>query len=173
MSWFFQNESEPVVAIIDKNENQLFTTVGLMSIQVNPSTKFSEHTLENGRVVTDNAIKNQTLISLTLTLDPNDYTDVYKDIMAIYEARETITIVSRVDIYPSMYIESPPHEESPSKSNTIDIILNLREQQIVETNTETLSTKDVASPSDASTVQSGQKITTQKNISTLKSLFGG
>lgn len=172
MSWLFQNESEPVVAIIDENENQLFTTVGLMSLQINPSKSFSEHTLENGQVVTDNVINNRTMISVQLILDPSDYTDVYNDIRSVYESSTPISIISRVDIYTSMYIQSMPHEETPDKSNTVTIILDLIEQQIVETTTETLSASDVASPSDTSTAQSGQKATTESKTTLLDSIFG-
>ena len=72
-----QNQAEPVTALFDSNGDQLFPTVGLLSVAVSPSNTFSQHTLENGAVTSDNKIKNQDRITIQADLDPDDYIEVY------------------------------------------------------------------------------------------------
>lgn len=170
MSWFFNNETERKAAIYDNKGNQLFETVGLISIQINPTKSYSEQKLENGKVVTENVINNRTIININIILDANDYLDVYKEIKAAYDADTEFSIQTRVDTYDSFYIDSMPHEESGDIANTIAINLSFIEQQIADTNTEALSTSDVAEPSDASTTESGQKSTTEPTPTVLDSV---
>jgi len=157
MTWFFGNESEPVTAFLDSDGNQILETVGIISAQVNPTKTFSNHKLENGQVVSDNVINNQKIINIGLILNPDDYLDVYKEIVALYEANTSFTIQTRVDTYDNMYIDGMPHDEDSTIANTIAINLNFIEQQISASTTGTLSVSDVAAPSDSSTSQAGQK----------------
>lgn len=172
MTWFWGNDSEPVIAVLDEEGEQLFETVSLMAVQVNPSKTFSNHTLENGQVVADNVIDNQDRINLQLILDPGDYVDVFAEIQTLYDAVTPISVQTRVETYTSLYMEAMPHDETPSIANTIAININLVEQQIVSSTSQTLTESDVSNSADASTVKSGQKTSTE-STTVLQDLFGG
>lgn len=151
MTFFWGNESEPVTAILDENGEQLFETAKLLSVQVSESKQFSSHTLENGKVVSDNVIENQDRINLQIVLDPDDYTNVFTEIQTLFDSVTSLSIQTRVDTYESLYIEAMPHDEGPSIANTVAININLIEQQIVSSTTQVLTESDVENSSDSST----------------------
>lgn len=171
MTWFWANESEPVIAILDEDGEQLFETVSILDVSVGESKTYSNHTLENGEVATDNAITNQNRINLQLVLDPDDYIEVFSEIKTLFNDNAVFSIQTRVDTYENMYIEAMPHEEGPSMANTVAINLSLVEQQISSTTSQELSASDVSSTADQSTVKSGQKTSTE-STTVLDSLFG-
>lgn len=159
-----------VIAIIDEDGNQLFTTAVNIGASVTPSKTFARHTLENKQVVIDDQFDNPTSLSLRFILDPNDYVNVYKEIKAAYSAVTNFTIQTKVDVYQNMYIESLPHEEDPSMFNTIAMTIELTEQLIIAPEVSILTTNDVSNPGDSDTVDSGQKSNTEDDGTVLQRL---
>ena len=76
MAFFFQNESEPVVAILDEDGNQIFETIGILGLSAKPSNKYAEHPLEDGTIISDHKIVQQHRINVKVVLNPDDYVDV-------------------------------------------------------------------------------------------------
>ena len=77
MAFFFQNEGEPVVAILDEDGNQIFGTIGILSLSAKPSNKYAEHPLEDGTIISDHKIVQQQRMNVQAVLNPDDYIDVY------------------------------------------------------------------------------------------------
>ena len=155
---FFDNEKEPVTALFDENGNQLFETVGILELSASPSNTYAEHTLEDGRVVVDNKIINRVPITVAAILSPDDFKAVYAKIKEADKNNTTFTIQTRVDTFYNMYIDSYPWSESSAIANTIAININFIEQQFVEVKTTTLPPEKVKNPSDADSVNSGEKL---------------
>ena len=167
-----QNESEPVTALFDEDGEQLFPTVGLLSVAVSPSNTFSQHTLENGTVTSDNKIKNQNRITVQAVLDPDDYVEVYQKIKSADDNDTIFTIQTRVDTYDNMYIESRPYEESGKMSNTMAVTLNFIEQQFTGVKTGKLPATKVKNVADQDVQNSGTKLPGDDSSTLYNWIFG-
>lgn len=161
-----------VTAILDENGNQLFTTAVILKASTTPSTTYAQHVLEDGSVVSDNAVENQTRISMALILDSNDYQQVYKAIKNAKENRTKLTVQTRVDSYPNMYIEAMPSEESAGLFDTVQVIIDFIEQQFGSVVIEQLSADDVANPADVDTVDRGEQLPKEDTETTLQKIAG-
>lgn len=171
MPIFFENEKEPVTALFDEDGNQLFETVGILEMSTSPSNTFAEHTLEDGRVVIDNKIINRVPISVSAILSPEDFKQVYARIKEADKNNTKFTIQNRVDTFNDMYIESYPYSESAAIANTIAIVINFIEQQLVEVKVTSLPPSKVNNQADADTVDSGEKLPNTETSTTLLDLL--
>jgi hypothetical protein len=167
MPIFFENEKEPVTALFDEDGNQLLESVGILEMSTSPSNTYAEHTLEDGKVIIDNKIINRVQISVTAILSPDDFKQAYAKIKEADTNNTKFTIQNRVDTFSSMYIDSYPYNENAAIANTIAITINFTEQQIVEVKVENLPPAKVKNPSDADTVDSGQKLPKEESTALL------
>lgn len=167
MADFFENDSKPVTALFDEDGNQLFETVVILEMSTAPSNTFSEHTLEDGTVVSDNKIENQTRIGVAAIFNPEDFKEAYAKLKEADKNNVKFTIQNRVDTYTSMYIKSFPYSESSRISNTIAININFIEQQFVKVKTGSLPPSKVKNPADANSVNSGTKLPVETPSTTL------
>lgn len=165
--FFDQNESQPVTALFDEDGNQVFETAGILTLALSQSSKFAEHTLEDGTVVSDNKIKLQKRVSVSVVLDSEDYVEVYQKLKEADDNSTRFTIQTRVDSYDNMYIESLPYDESSKMAGTIAINIGFVEQQFVGVKVTTLPAQKVKAPQNADTVDSGTKLP-QTNETTLQ-----
>lgn len=166
------NSDVPVSAILDADGNQLFTTLGIMSLSCSSSKSYAQHELENGENMTDHAIDLQDRVNVTVILSPDDYIAVYREIKNLFNERTNFTIQSRVEIYTNMFLETMPHDESAAMVNTVALQLPFVKQKIGKTEFKTLPPQQVANQSDADTVDSGNK-QPQEARTVLTKLFGG
>lgn len=171
LSYFVGGSNEPVTALFDKDGNQLFETVGILEMSTAPSNTFSEHTLEDGTVVSDNKIKNQTRITVSAIFNSEDYQEVYAKLKEADEKNVAFTIQNRVDTFTSMYIESYPYSESSRIANTIAININFVEQRFGKIKTEALPESKVAKPADADKVDTGPKLPKAVKTTTLQNIL--
>lgn len=172
MGWFFNNATTPVSALLDSAGNQILETSGIMTIQVNLSKSYSEHTLENRQVVTDNVTDNQNLINITIILDGSNYRSEYEKIKTLFDEETNFTVQTKLDTYDNMYIRAMPRDEGPNMMGTVALSFDMVEQQIVGSSTSTLSDEEVAAVADQATVDAGQK-TTSETTTVLDDLFSG
>lgn len=173
LSFFSDNSSEPVTALFDEEGNQLFETVVILDMSTSPSNTFAEHTLEDGTVVSDNKIKNQTRVSVTAILNPDDFKDAYAKLKEADKNSVKFTIQNRVDSFDSMYIESYPYSESSKMANTIAININFIEQKFVGVKVDNLPPEKVSNQADADTVDSGTKLPQEGSTTLLDILKSG
>lgn len=175
MAFFEQNEDEPVTALFDEDGNQIFETIGILSLSVGQTSVFAEHTLEDGTVVSDNKIILQGRVNGQVVLDSADYVEVYKKLKDAYINTVRFTVQTRVDSYDNMYLESLPYEESSKISGTIAMAISFVEQQFVEVKTGTLPPAKVKAPQNADTVDSGTKLpqSNQTTLQKISSSLGG
>lgn len=173
MAVVFDNAVEPVTALFDEQGNQLFESVAILEMSTAPSNTFAEHTLEDGTVVTDNKIENQTRINVTAIFNPEDYKDAYARLKEASKNSVKFTIQNRVDSFDSMYIESYPYSESSKIANTIAININFVEQKFVGVKVTNLPPSKVNNQADADTVDSGTKLPQSSSTTLLDILTSG
>lgn len=173
LEFFSGGSSEPVTALFDKDGNQLFETVVILEMSTSPSNTFAQHTLEDGTVVSDNKIKNQTQVTVTAIFNPDDFKEAYAKLKEADKNNVEFTIQNRVDTYKSMYIESYPYSESSKMANTIAININFIEQQFTSVKVDTLPPEKVNKPADADTVNSGTQLPKSSSTTLLDILQSG
>lgn len=173
LSFSSDNSAEPVTALFDSDGNQLFETVVILEMSTSPTNTFAEHTLEDGTVVSDNKIKNQTRVNVTAILSPDDFKESYAKIKAADNNNTKFTIQNRVDTFDSMYIEAYPYNESARMANTIAISISFIEQKFADVKTGGLPTRKVNNAADADPVDSGTKLPQEKTTTLFDILKSG
>ena len=166
------NASADVVAIFDKNFNQVFENARPIKAMVNEDSKVMEHPIETGSVITDRQVFLPVAIELSMILTPDSYRDTYQQIKQLWRRGEILTVQTRTDTYFNMLIQKPPHDEDPELFDVIALALSLKEAQFVTAQYGTLPASKVANKTDASTVQKGQQNTTDDNPSILYGWWG-
>ncbi len=161
-----------VTAIFDDKGKRLFETAIITKVTIAPSKTFATHILEDGETVSDNAIQNQTRISMALVLDSNDFKETYKNIKSAFNKTTKLTIQTKADTFVKMYIEAFPHEESPDILDTIIISIDFIEQKTSEAKTRRLSQSDVARAENADTKNRGEQLAKNDNKTTLQKIMG-
>lgn len=161
-----------VTAILDESGNQLFDTAKILKLSVAPTNTYAQHIIEDGSVVADNKIRNQTRISATLILDGSDYQEVYKSIQNASDDNTKLSIQTRTAIYNNMYIEAYPSEESAAIFDTVSMIIDFEEQRIGTVVTEQLAVSDVANPADADTTNRGEQLPKEDTRTTAQKIAG-
>jgi sulfur carrier protein ThiS len=173
MAFFFDNATEPVTALFDEEGTQLFETVVILEMSAAPSNTFAEHTLEDGTVVSDNKIKNQTRIGVTAIFNPDDFKEAYAKLKEADNNNVKFTVQNRVDTYTSMYIESYPYSESAKIANTIAVNINFVEQKFTGVKVDTLPESKVNNEADADTADTGTKLPQASSTTLLDLLKSG
>lgn len=153
-----------VVGIFDADFQQLVPDGRPIKATVKPATKFMEHPLEDGSTIVDHRVFLPIEIELTMVLQgPQESAAVYQRVREIFRQAETITVQTKTGSYPSMAIESMPHDETPEVFDAVPLVLKLREAQFVAAQFQALPPKSVAAGADgkgrrnASTVKRGEQ----------------
>ncbi len=157
-----------VLGVFDQGFSSLFFGAKYMSVDVNPTKKVMEHPIEDGSNITDFAIKNPDEIKLDIVLSPFLYQQTYQDIKALYDNNTLITVVTKVDQYSNMIVSAIPYKQDGSIINTIAISIMLKKVNIVSAQYGQLPPRAVKKPSDATTVDGGEKAS--EDISGAKAL---
>lgn len=121
-----------VLAVLDKDLNQVFPGVRPIKAQIKEESKPMEHPVETGALVTDHRVILPTDMELSTYVVAEEYREVYRQVKDIYLRGDLLTVQTRVDSYPSMIIVSIPHEESGEIQDGITLILQLREVKFVD-----------------------------------------
>ncbi len=146
-----------VVAIYNAAGVQLFAEARPMKASVRESAKVFEHPIETGSTITDDRVIMPVEIELPLLLASEDYRNVYGQIRRTFIRGDLLIIATRSGAYRDMLISEMPHEEDADKFDALGLTLKLKEAQFVEPQYANLTPKQVAQPSNASTVEKGDQ----------------
>lgn len=149
----FPNASLDAVAVFNSAFQQVFANARPLRARVRPTSKLMDHTVEIGQINSDYKITNPIEIELPVVVSSLYYRDVYSQIIQLYNDSELLTVQTRASNYPNMVIAAPPHEEDPDKYDVITINLQLREIQLVTSDTNYAP----ASPPDQNTQSLGEQ----------------
>ncbi len=162
-----------VTAILDENGEQIFSTARILKASTTPTNTYAQHPLEDGTVISDNKIRNQTRINMSVILDSNDYPETYKSIKEASNNSTRFIIQTRVDNYDNMYIEAYPNEESADIYDTIGISIDFIEQFFGTVETAELASSDVANQSDTDTNNRGEQLPAEVNTTLAQDIASG
>jgi len=119
--------SQDVVAIFDSNGNQLFPDARPMKASLAPKAKLMSHPVETGVTLTDYRVLEPREISLSMTLLPTEYADIYATIEQQYNAGTVVSVQLNTGLYQNFVLQEMPHDEAPEIFDTIKITLKLKE----------------------------------------------
>jgi hypothetical protein len=153
-------QSQDVVGVFDSNGNELFPNARAIRALVNPPARAMKHPLETGASVTDHIVFDPIQIELGVILDPVDYQDTYQQILNLFKAPQTVTILTKTSSYQNMLMTAPPYDEVPEMFDTIAVAMKFEEAIFVQAQYAQLPATSVAKKSNASTVKTGQQTAT-------------
>lgn len=171
--FLFNNEKIPVTAILDQGGNQLFSTLGIMSVSAVSAKQYATHTLEDGSIEADHSYDLQDRLNLSVIFDRDDYIAAYKEMKSLFRASTKFTIQTRVETYSDMYIESIPHEETPGMADTISMNISFIEQMFTKVEITTLPESKVSNPANSDSQPRGDNTGEVQDGTLLQRVLGG
>jgi hypothetical protein len=120
-----------VVAVLDKDLNQLFPGVRALKATIKEESKPMEHPLETGALVTDHRIILPVEIELSAMVTAEDYREVFHQVKDVFLRGDLVTVQTRTDSYTSMLLAAMPHEESGDIQDGITLAITLKEARFV------------------------------------------
>ncbi len=136
---------------------QRFSGARPIKATVAESAKLMTHPIENGEVITDHRIILPVAISLAVILRSFDYRSTYAAIREAFRATQQFSIQTKTTTYTNMYLRDIPHEEDPTRFDTVTMILEFIEAQFFNVQVQALAESDVVNNSDSSTVNRGEQ----------------
>ena len=149
--------SQDVVAVLDKDFQQVFDDARPMKLTVDESAKVMEHPIETGATVVDHRIIEPVNIEISMILSSEEYADVYQQVKQIWKNADLLNVQTRTDNYPSMMIAKIPHEESPDMIDGVTLAIALREVKFVDVTFTTRKIPVNASPKNSKTKDRGEQ----------------
>lgn len=150
-----------VGVFVNKGEEQLFTDARSMRVAINRSSKTMQHPLEDGSSVIDHRVIMPIEGQLLLILGGDQYRDLYSVIKGYFTSGELLTIQTRADSYPNMFISDMPHEETPEMMDAVQMVLRVQEAVFFKKQLQTIAPRSTRS---ASTTRRGEQAGRQSSV---------
>lgn len=145
-----------IVGIFDNDTfEQLWVTARPMKASMTLNQKIMDHPIETGAIVSDFAIVLPVEIELPLLLTGQDYQQTYQEITQYILNQTLVYVALKVGGSMNMLIESISHDETPDVFDAAQVVIKLREIQLITVQYQALAASNVATPTDQSTVNSG------------------
>ncbi len=141
-----------VVGVFDDDFNQLFPGARPLKASVKDDATFFKHPLEDSSNRTDHIIFSPIEVSMTLVVAGVDYESVYQQISQAFRSQTQLIVLTKVEAYDNMYIQSMPHEQTPGNFDAIVMVLGLVETKIAVT----VAVFQPTEEADTNTVDRGQ-----------------
>lgn len=106
--------------------------VSYMSADINISSDLCDHPVENGEVVTDNAILNPLSAKIIISMPTALYTRIYKEIEDYYTAKKYILVQTKFGLHRNFVITAMPYRLDVGSVDRAQIELSLRQVMVVE-----------------------------------------
>ncbi|CAH6851362.1 hypothetical protein EDB29_1011102 [Vibrio crassostreae] len=141
--------------IFNEDGEQVLGGLNIISVKTDPSNQYPTHTLENGLDVMDHKFANQTVLILSVVLEPRNYVNTFAELKLLSNSSTKLTVQTKVDTHTSMYVKAYPYEESAKAFDTVRMTIELIEQITSDSNSGELNQDDVANSADSDTVDRG------------------
>lgn len=125
----------------------------IMDANVREDSRFCEHPIESGAIITDHKVFNPVEIDITLVMPSYDIFRITKEMEQLYKNSELLIIKTKHKFYTNMVLQSVPHFEEAKNVYRVPYKLHFKQALIVKpqmTNRESTS-----NPSDSNTQKIG------------------
>lgn len=150
-----------VVAVLDKDLNQVFPEARPIKAAIMEDSKQMEHPLETGSLVADHRIILPVEITLTCVLVTEEYRQTYRQIKDIFIRGDVLTVQTRSNSYPSMIVQQMPHDEPPEMQDGLMMVVKLKEARFVAAQFTDTKPIAAANPKNGGTVKRGEQKPTE------------
>ena len=150
------SSAQDVVGVFNSDGDQLFDGARAIRALVNPVARLMKQPLETGASIVDHIVFDPIQIQLSVILDAADPNDTYQQILNVFTAAQSVTVLTKTSSYPNMVIVGPPYDEVPEMSDTIAVGLKLEQANFVTAQYAALPASMVAKPSNASRPKRGK-----------------
>lgn len=121
----------PVPYLSDINGYNMFG-ISYMGAEVNIGSDLCDHPLENGEVITDNAIINPIEAKVSIVMPTAFYTRIYKEIEDYFINKKYIMLQTKLGLYRNLVISQMPYKMERETIDRPQIDLTLRQIMVVE-----------------------------------------
>ena len=150
------SKATDLVEVLNEELIQVFEGAYITKASITEESKVMSHPVETGATIVDDIVLQPMVITLTVTLNPNNYRSIYQEIKQAYLSRTLLTVQTKSDSYTSMVIEKIPHDEEPNVFDTITLTISLKEVTFVDTQYEEFKLSKVKKPSSSSVKKIGE-----------------
>lgn len=176
MSLFNSTSAQDLVCILDNdNLQQIFTATSPIRVSVRESKKATQFAVEDGSERSDHVVTAATEISFDLFIRDEWARNGYEEIRQAWRENRLVTVQTSVSSYPDMLILDIPHDETQEGGGSIRIPVRMQEWRTYEPQYGELPPAKVKNKNQSSTVQAGQKQTSETSEATRRRgsvLFG-
>lgn len=155
-----------VVGVFNADFRQVLAGLNIIKATMDQTAKVFEHPIETGSTINDHKIINPTEIELTCILSGSQYRNVYQEVNQLFRSEQLLTVQTRTGSYPNMTISKMPHEESGDIAQGIFITISFKEAFLFKAQFGVLSLSDVRDPSQSSTVNRGEQLSSTPSAQT-------
>lgn len=113
---------------------------------VKTSSQLTKYTLEDGTIVADNKIENQTEVNVKLGICDVEYLQIYKRIEDARVKGTEFVIATNGGYYQNMYLVECSYEVNSKRLYGIEANLRFIEQQFTKVKTDQITNKDTQFP---------------------------
>lgn len=149
------SKTTDLVAVLNENLNQVFEGAYITTANIAEESQVMSHAVETGATIVDEIVLQPISITLSVTLNPNNYRSIYQEIKQAYLSRALLIVQTKSDSYSSMVIEKIPHDEEPNVFDTITLTISLKEVKFVDTQYEEFKLAKVKKPNNTSAKKRG------------------
>lgn len=176
MSIFNATRAQDLVCILDNDDfQQLFTATSPIRVSVRETKKATQFAVEDGTQRSDHVVVDAVEISFDLFINDESARNGYEEIRQAWRENRLVTVQTSVSSYPNMLILEIPHDETQDAGGSIRIPVRLQEWRTYEPQYGELPPAKVKNKNQSSTVQAGQKQTSETSEATRRRssvLFG-
>ena len=149
-----------LVAILDNdNLQQLFVASSPLRVSVRESKKATQFAVEDGTTRSDHVTVDAIEISFDLFLSDENARNGYEEIRQAWRENRLVTVQTKISSYPDMLILEIPHDETVEGGGSIRVPIRMQEWRTYEPQFGALPPQKVKKAEQSSTVQAGQKQT--------------
>lgn len=156
-----------LVAILDNETlQQIFRASSPMRVSVRESKVASKFAAEDGTEKSEHVYTNATEISMDLFIDDEQSRNGYEEIRQAWLENRLVTVQTRVSSYQNMLILDMPHDETTDTNGAIVMPIRMQEWRTYEPQYGALPPQKVKRKEQSSTVNAGQKQTSETDPAT-------
>lgn len=172
----FSTSASDLVCILDNDSlEQIFVASSPMRVSVREAKKATQFAVEDGTTRSDHVTTDAVEISIDLFISDERARNGYAEVRQAWLDNRLVTVQTKISSYPDMLILDIPHDETTDTHGSVIMPIRLQEWRTYEPQYGALPPQKVRNKAQSSTVDAGQKQTTEADPATTRRgsvLFG-
>jgi Dit-like tail protein len=99
---------------------------------VRQPSRILDHPIETGQIISDYSIILPIEIDLVVIVQAASYRSTYEEVVALYQAKNLLTVQTKTSSYDNMVIADIPHEETTDQYDAFSMVIKFRQVLVVQ-----------------------------------------